>query len=162
MNPRCEKCCVIEAIQFISVHDFPSSFTRLTLSENLLMNTRGEVISSTSSTRDCEKRSVTARRFFLPLLLLRNGCLAVSLTGSDSALHAFQATCATCCDKILSSSFQLIIVRSAAEISALILKKRRVGGSPRRRGKRIFPALSEFVSSEERQQLRPAECGPGD
>lgn len=38
------------------------------------------------------------------------------------------STCAARCDKILSVSFQLIIVRSAAEFSAVILKKRRGGG----------------------------------
>lgn len=87
VNPHCKK----KPIRFISVLKFPSSFCRLILSENLLMNTRGGVISSTSSTLDCEKRSVTAQHSFLPHLLLCNGSLAVSLTSSDSAFHAFQA-----------------------------------------------------------------------
>lgn len=130
VNPRCKKknTLLLSPSALFQSRRFQAAFAASFFLRICLCTQGGGVISSTGSTLNREKRSVTAR-CSLPLQRLSaEWCLTVSLSSPDSAPPPLTSTCAARCDKILSVSFQLIIVRSAAEFSAVILKKTRGGG----------------------------------
>lgn len=105
---------------------FVASFFR-----RICLRTRGEELLPPRA-QHREERSVTAQCFFQ------------RMPGSESNQLRLRpprlaSTCAACCDKILSSSFQLIIVRSAAEFSAFVLRKSRRGGLHAGEERGFFP-----------------------